>query len=206
MAVQGHGLAPNRTSASGFRGPRRTILITPTALCRGRSRHDLGGLIAARAAVGLRRLGLAVRRLFADQGAFGLLAVGRTVALPVAERLLADRLARGRRVGAFSVAGGLLADRVAFRAGALLAVLDRAAHLALRLVAFDLTFRAPELLAPGRAARLLANRLADLVADRRRALPLASVGRVGRGVLGRVSVGEGSAFLSYSGFRVVDKL
>ena len=164
------------------------------------------GFLGAGTAIRFRWLRLAVWGFFTNKSAAWLLAVGWAVALPVAERLLADRLARGRRVGAFSVAGGLLADRVAFRAGALLAVLDRAAHLALRLVAFDLTFRAPELLAPGRAARLLANRLADLVADRRRALPLASVGRVGRGVLGRVSVGEGSAFLSYSGFRVVDKL
>lgn len=81
-----------------------------------------------------------MRRLFADQSAFGLLTVGRTMTFPVAEWLLADRLTGGRRVRALSVAGRLLANSIAFRAGTLLAVLNRAAHLTLWLVAFDLTF------------------------------------------------------------------
>ena len=113
--------------------------------------------------------------LFTDQSALGLFAVSRTVALPITEWFLADRLARGRRVGALSVAGRLFADCVALGAGSLLTVLDWAAHLTLRLVTLDLTLGASKLLAAGRAARLLTNRLADLVADRRGTFPLTPV-------------------------------
>jgi hypothetical protein len=85
---------------------------------------------------------LAVGRLLAHQSAFRLLAVSRAVALPVTKWLFTDRLARRGWVGALRVARWLLADRVAFGAGTLLAVFDGAAHLALRLVAFDLTLGA----------------------------------------------------------------
>merc|ERR1719473_1833114 len=131
-----------------------------------------GGL--AWAAVGRRgRLLLAVGGLLADERALRLRAVGRAVALPVADGLLADGLTDGLRVGALGVAERVLAHGVALRAAALLAVLHRAAHLALRLVALDLALGAAELLAACRALRRLADGLAHLVADRRVALPLA---------------------------------
>ena len=138
MAVKGHSLAPNRTRTSGIRLTVGTSLITiaTTALCWGRTLH--WGVVAG-TAISLRCLRLAVRRFFANQGTFGLLTVRRAVALPVAKRLLADGLARRRWVGALGMAGRLLADSVTFRASAFLTVLDRAADLAFRFVAFDLT-------------------------------------------------------------------
>jgi len=144
---------------------------------------------------------LAVGCLLAHQSAFGLLAVSRAVALPVTEWLFADRFASRGGVGALGVARRLLADRVAFWAGSLFAVFDRAAHLALGLVTLDLTLGAAQLLAARGAARLLADRLADLIADRGRALPLAfgvavlAVAALARGIvtcdgLGLQLVGE----------------
>ena len=129
--------------------------------------------LGARAAVGRGRLGLAVGGLFAHEGALGLLAVGRAVALPVAEGLFADTLALGGRVGALGVALRVLADGVALGAGALFAVLDRAAHFALGLLTLDCALAAAEFLAAGGALGLFADGFADLVADGGVALPLA---------------------------------
>ena len=145
-------------------------LVAPAALLRRRRRVRLR---RARAAVRRGRLRLAVRGLLAHERALGLLALRGPVALPVAQGLLAHGLALGLRVGALGVAHGLLADGVALGARPLLAVLDRAAHLALRLLALDGALGAAELLAAGRALGLLADRLAHLVADGGVALPLA---------------------------------
>jgi hypothetical protein len=114
-----------------------------------------------------------VRSLLANQSALGLLAISGAVALPVAKGLFANRLALRGRVGALSVANGLLAHGVALGAGTLLAVLHRAAHLTFRLIALDLALRATNLLAASGALGLLAHRLAHLVADRAITLPLA---------------------------------
>ena len=134
---------------------------------------DFGAFSAVAARLLFGRLLLAVRGLFAHQSTLWLRAVGRAVALPVADRLFADRLARRLRVGALGVAQWVLADSVALRALADFAMLDRAADFALRLVALNFAFRASEFLAAGGALWRLADRFANLVADRLVTLPLA---------------------------------
>jgi len=145
-------------------------LVASTALLRG---GICSSLLRARAAVGRGWLGLAVRGLLAHEGTLGLLALGRPVALPVAQGLFANRLALRLRVCALGMAHRLLAHGVALGAGTLLAMLDGAADLALRLLALDRTLGATELLATGRALGLFADRLANLVAHRAIAFPLA---------------------------------
>jgi len=165
----GRGVGSGRIgggAAAAFVGGRR--LHSDGGNLRG------GGFGLARAAVcGRRWLLLAVRGLLADESTLRFRAVRRTVALPVAHRLFAHRFADRLGVAALRVAQGILTDCVALRAAALLAVLDRAAHLALRLVALDLALGAAKLLASRRALGRLANGLANLVAHGGVALPLA---------------------------------
>ena len=108
VAAEGHGLAAERGRRLAFLGVVATgrRLVAPAALGRG-----VSGLVAG-AAVGRGRLGLAVRGLFADQGALGLLAVGGAMALPVAERLLADGLAGGLCVVREDAADGVCGEGV----------------------------------------------------------------------------------------------
>jgi len=163
----GNTVQVQRINGVNLPGAGSTILpfITPAALLRaGRS---------ASAARARGRLRLAVGALVADQSALGLGAVGRAVAFPVAQGFLADTLALRGWVGAFSVALGFFADGVALGARALLTVLDRAAYLALGLLAFDGALAATKFLATCATFRLFTDRFAHLVADGGVALPLA---------------------------------
>ena len=68
------------------------------------------------------------------------------MAAPVTDGVLAHSFALGLRVGALSVADGIAAHGLALRATTLLAVLDRAADLALGAVAFDKALGATQFL------------------------------------------------------------
>jgi len=127
--------------------------------------HVLG---TARAA-----LGLLARCLLALQLALGLGAVGRLNALVEASEFLADRGALGLRSLAGGVATSRLADRLAFGAAFLLALVLGAADGADGLLAVDGALSASGLLALHLAFRALAHRVANGRASGVITLPLA---------------------------------
>ena len=104
-----------------------------------------------------------MRRFLADERAFGFRAVRRTVAFPVAHRLLTYGLTFGLRVRALRMAERILTDGVTLRAFANFAVLHGAADLAFRFVALDLALGASKFLATSGAFGRFAHWLTDLV-------------------------------------------
>ena len=171
-APTGAGTANNSDAGRGA--------AASTAFRGGDGNHSHGLSSLARAALGFGLL--AVRGLFADEGAFGFGAVRRStqestrhtpvskstsfhkayqrvrtiknppVAAPVTHGVLAHSLALGLWVGALSVADGITAHGLALRATTLLAVLDWAADLALGAVAFDKALGATQLLRKQKSA------------------------------------------------------
>jgi len=99
--------------------------------------------------------------LVADEVAFGLGASRGLAARPRALGSRASRSAVGNGGSADGLALGGQADVLAERAARGLAVLPRAAHLTLRLLAADVAGSLAELLAAELASRLLALRLTD---------------------------------------------
>lgn len=89
-------------------------------------------------------------------------AVNGAVALPIAIGRLAHALAKWVGVVAEGVAHGLAAHRSALGAAPLLALVRRAAHLAVGLGALDFALGAGKLLTASGATRCLANGLAHL--------------------------------------------
>ena len=159
-----HGLHTNRL---------RVTVLTTAALGLLSLHCNLGILRTLTAVLLFLRLFLTVRRLLAYQCALGLGAVGRTVALPIANRLLTDTLALGLGVRALSVAERILTYRITLRTSSDLAVFHGASYLALRLVAFNLTLGASEFLASRGALGRLTHGLTYLITHRLVTLPLA---------------------------------
>ena len=114
-----------------------------------------------------------MRRLLAYQCALGLGAVGRTVALPIANRLLTDTLALGLGVRALSVAERILTYRITLRTSSDLAVFHGASYLALWFVALNLTLGTSEFLTSGGALGRLTHWFTYLITHRLVTLPLA---------------------------------